>query len=225
MLITICEDEPLVAEQLQRMIEDMFPALRVQLVTCRAELEAAEQAAIYLFDIELEQDNGLALAKDIRSAQPNAQIVFVTAHAQYVFEAFDAEPLHYLVKPVEQKKLQSVLQRAIDKCEEPVRTFTVTIGTETNVFDEAALYFAEAHGRKVSLHFADEVVTYYGQLSQLEQQLQGAFFRSHRSYIVNFAHMKRYDHTTITFTNGKVAYVSRHRYKAFVQAFCQRGVR
>lgn len=221
MRLTICEDEPLIAQKLEHTIHQAFPSLNTQCVSSGEALLTSEKANIYLLDIQLTDANGVELAKQIRAEQPHAQIIFITAYEQYVFDAFDVEPLHYLVKPIDEQKLKSVVQRAIVKCEEaPVQqTFTIQVGQETTVLNIADLYFAEVQGRNITLHLADQILTYSGRMAHLEQQLQGGFFRSHRSYIVHFKHIRRYDQTTITFTNGKIAYIARNRYKPFLQAF------
>lgn len=221
MLLTICEDEPMIAQKLENFIHQSFPFIQTQCVTSGEQLLTAKNAQIYLFDICLQNANGIALARQIRAQQKNAQIIFITAYEQYVFEAFDVEPLHYLVKPVDEQKLQAIVQRAISKCQQTPQhqTFSIHIGNETVILNEADLYFAEVQGRKITLHLAEQTLTYSGRISQLEQQLQGAFFRSHRSYLVHFKHIKRYDQTTITFTNQRQALIARNRYKPFLQAF------
>lgn len=221
MLLTICEDEPLIAQKLEHIIHQTFPSLKTQCVSSGEALLTSEKANIYLLDIRLTDANGVELAKQIRAEQTHAQIIFITAYEQYVFDTFDVEPLHYLVKPIDEQKLISVVQRAIVKCEQAPQQQTVTIqvGQEAVVLNIADLYFAEVQGRNITIHLADQILTYSGRISHLEQQLQGAFFRSHRSYIVHFKHISRYDQTTITFTNGKIAYIARNRYRPFLQAF------
>jgi len=221
MLLTICEDEQMIAQKLEKLIRQAFPFLHIQCLSSGEELLKAREAQIYLLDICLQDTNGLDLAKHIRAKQPFAKIIFLTAYEQYVFDAFDVEPLHYLVKPIDEQKLQTVLKRAISKCRTTPQhqTFTIQVGNETVLLNEDDLYFAEVQGRKITLHLAEQTLTYYGRISQLEQQLQGSFFRSHRSYLVHLKHIKRYDQTTITFIDNKQAYIARNRYKAFLTAF------
>lgn len=221
MLLTICEDEPLIAQKLETYMQQTFPSLKIHCVSSGEGLLTSKKAHIYLLDIQLTDSNGIELAKQIRAEQPHAQIIFITAYEQYVFDAFDVEPLHYLVKPIDEQKLKTVVQRAIMKCEQvPVtQTFTIQAGQETVILNIDDLYFAEVQGRNIMLHLANETLTYSGRISHLEQQLQGTFFRSHRSYIVHFKHIRRYNQTTITFSNGKIAYIARNRYKPFLQAF------
>jgi len=221
MLLTICEDEQIIAQKLESLIRQAFPFLSIQCVSSGEELLKTHKAQIYLLDICLQDANGLELAKHIRVKQPLSQIIFITAYEQYVFDAFDVEPLHYLVKPIDEQKLQSILKRAITKCQVTPKnqTFTIQVGNETLLLNEDDLYFAEVQGRKITLHLAEQTLSYYGRISQLEQQLQGSFFRSHRSYHVHLKHIKRYDQTTITLTDNKQAYIARNRYKAFLTAF------
>ena len=221
MLLTICEDTPAIAQKLERRIHEEFPSIHIQQFSTGEALLKAKEAHIYLLDICLPDINGIDLAKEIRLHQPHAPIIFITAYEAYVFDAFDVAPLHYLVKPINEQKLCTVLRKAILQCqtEQVKRTFTIQTGAETIVLKEEDLYFAEAQGRKITLYLVDQTITYYDRISRLEQQLNGPFFRTHRSYLVHFKHIKRYDQTTITFTNHAQAYIARNRYKSFLAAF------
>ena len=44
-------------------------------------------------------------AKKIRKIRNDVDIVFVTNEKDYVFDAFDVEAVHYLLKPVDERKL------------------------------------------------------------------------------------------------------------------------
>jgi DNA-binding LytR/AlgR family response regulator len=52
-----------------------------------------------------------ALAEDWPDAQPFPLLVFVTAYDQYALQAFEAQAVDYLVKPVEHSRLQQCVQR------------------------------------------------------------------------------------------------------------------
>lgn len=219
--LTICEDEQILAQRVADLVGSAFPSLQIQCLTSGKELLQAEPSELYILDIHLQDANGLELAKTIRAQQPQAQIIFLTAHAQYVFDAFDVEPLHYLLKPVDEEKLRALIEKALLKYTNATvkNQFIVQVGNEKIIINEEELFFAEAQGRKITLHFNDKTITYYGKISTLEQQLNGPFFRSHRSYLVHFKQIKRFDQTTIVFVNDTVAFIARNRYKLFVTAF------
>lgn len=62
---------------------------------------------LYLIDVNLPGENGFALARRIRQAQPNAGIVLLTARGQLSdrLEGYNVGADNYLIKPVDQLEL------------------------------------------------------------------------------------------------------------------------
>ena len=55
--------------------------------------------------------DGMKTAKMFREKASDKILIFVSSSREYVFEAYDVEAFQYLVKPVGDRKLKSVLQR------------------------------------------------------------------------------------------------------------------
>lgn len=223
MQIAICEDEPLIRQKVFSYIEKQFPTVTIQTFENGEELIKSDPCDIYLLDIHLDAMNGIEVAKYIREKFSDSEIIFITAYKDYVFEAFDVEALHYLVKPIDPVQLEKILYRAMKKIRSEKLshslTLNITRGSQTTVINEEDILFAEAHGRKIILHLQKEIVEYYGQISALESQLKGAFYRCHRSYIVHLKYIKRYNQQTITLINNETLHVARNQYKGFVERF------
>ena len=63
-------------------------------------------ANVFLFDIDLNSDkNGYELAVKIRENNPEAYLVFISEHLEYVFQSFKVRPFDFLPKPVTMKRL------------------------------------------------------------------------------------------------------------------------
>jgi DNA-binding LytR/AlgR family response regulator len=115
----IAEDEPLLAAALQAELATAWPELRIAAVV--GDGEAALQRALQLapdlcfFDIRMPGLSGLdaarALAEDWPDDRPFPLLVFVTAYDQYALQAFEAQAVDYLVKPVEPARLRSSVDR------------------------------------------------------------------------------------------------------------------
>ncbi len=59
--------------------------------------------------------NGLDVAKEIRTFDNRMQIIFLTSSSDYILQGYDVEALGYLIKGQEDKKLEEVLLKAIEK--------------------------------------------------------------------------------------------------------------
>ena len=64
---------------------------------------------LLLLDIDMDGMDGMALAKEIRKKDQKLPIVFLTNRSEYVFEGYEVGALRYLLKPVEETKLFSLL--------------------------------------------------------------------------------------------------------------------
>ena len=83
------------------------------------------------------------------------------------------------------------------------------------------ILFIEACGRKVSVYTINGVYLSTKTLSYwLDILPSNIFFQSHRSYIVNLAHVKSFDHALIYLDqNNFTAYLTRRKYTQFKSAY------
>ena len=64
-----------------------------------------------------------------------------------------------------------------------------------------------------------DIIEIYATMEELEGQLGEDFYRCHRAYIVNMAHIMEYDNDSITITNGDRVYLTKKKYGDFVKAY------
>ena len=108
----IADDEPLLREQLAMHLQRLRPELDV-VAQARNGREAVElfdqmQPDVCFLDVHMPGMNGVEAA---RSIGRRASIVFVTAFENYAVEAFRQGAIDYLVKPLEEARLQDTIAR------------------------------------------------------------------------------------------------------------------
>jgi len=115
----IAEDEPLLAQGLRQDLARLWPALEVATIVGDG-LSAVAQALalrpeICFLDIRMPGCTGLeaaqALAEDWPDESAFPLLVFVTAYDDYALQAFQAQAVDYLIKPVEPKRLAACVAR------------------------------------------------------------------------------------------------------------------
>ncbi|MCQ2492057.1 MAG: LytTR family transcriptional regulator DNA-binding domain-containing protein [Lachnospiraceae bacterium] len=75
------------------------------------------------------------------------------------------------------------------------------------------IIYAESSVRKLRLICKNQVIEYYGKISDLEHQLEGdSFARCHKSYIVNLEYLRSYDAKAIELLDGTSIPISKQRY-------------
>lgn len=118
----IADDEPLLRRSLARMLQEVWPQLRIvgQAQNGREAVELYEQhrPEICFLDVQMPGMNGIEAARMI---DRRAQVVFVTAFSQYAVDAFERGAIDYLVKPVEVGRLASTVQRLQDRLRGPAQ--------------------------------------------------------------------------------------------------------
>ena len=119
----IAEDEPLLAAALQAELACLWPDLQV-LPSVGDGHSALGQALalrpdVLFFDIRMPGLSGLDAAAALADAwdtttpgaKPFPALVFVTAYDQYAVQAFEAQAVDYLLKPVQPERLKKTIQK------------------------------------------------------------------------------------------------------------------
>lgn len=175
---------------------------------------------IYFLDIKMNNLTGIEAAKKIRELNKKAIIIFITAYKDYVFDAFDVQAFHYILKPINEIKFREVINLVSLKfIKEDKFIIAKTISQSTKISFKDIVYI-ESEGRKVKIHTTYDIIEYYNKISEIEKELNtNNFFRCHKSFIVNFMYVESYTTTVITLKNLEKIYISKYRLNEFSKAF------
>ncbi len=231
--ITICDDDKSMQKILQQHIEAFCADRKVscQISCCDTgeEVLACPESDLLFLDIQMSGKNGMETARELRRQGRKTLLIFVTAMPEYVYEAFDVDAFHYLVKPFSEQKLREVLDKALstkqqtDTHPHPSQTPPAILvkrgGLSTKVFLPDIIY-AEVFNRKVMLHTRNGDIEYYGKLTDLAEQAGPDFYRTHRAYLVNLKYVEKYNATTISLEQG-TALLSKKQFAGFVRQYMQ----
>ena len=230
MQIAVCDDEKEIRDMFAERIGKLYPEAELSLYRSGEELLLSDKEPdILLLDIQMPGKNGMETAKELRRKNQKAIIIFVTALDDFVFQAFDVGAFHYLVKPFDDEKLGEVLQNAVKQFEDRRKledggrkkekpNLMVTTGGKHVIVDPEDIVYAEVFDRKVILHTMDADIEYYGKMKELEEKAGDDFYRTHRSYLVNFGFIRKYDATTVYLKKGQ-ALISKQNYGEFVKSY------
>jgi DNA-binding LytR/AlgR family response regulator len=115
----IAEDEPLLAEGLKQDLAALWPSLQIVATVgdgaAAVERTLALRPRVCFFDIRMPGMSGLeaaqALAEDWPHDAPFPLLVFITAFDQHALQAFDAQAVDYVIKPVRRDRLAACVAR------------------------------------------------------------------------------------------------------------------
>ena len=172
---------------------------------------------ILLLDIEMGVMNGVTMAKQLRESNDAIQIIFVTGYSDYISEGYEVAALHYLMKPVKEEKLYSVLDRAVEKLSKNEKVLYFEVGGEMVRIPIYQIRYADVMGNYVTIH-GQTNVTVKMTLGELEKQLDERFYRAGRSVIVNLSQIIRVTKTEIRLSDGTAIPLPRGAYDGINRA-------
>lgn len=222
--IAICDDEVIeccnMAKRIKEIMEEMkIPCIIRQFQSGGELLQALESFDIVFLDIIMQDMDGMKTAQIFREKAFDKILIFISSSREYVFDAYDVEAFQYLLKPVDDRKLKSVLQKAVLKTENRSQEFIIVSSErqKKKLFLDDIYYF-EIKGRVVDVHGAEGIFTYYEQIGELENKLRDkGFFRCHKSYLINLKYVDVYNRQEVILENGEAIVIAKRRYDKFVQ--------
>ncbi len=222
--IAVCDDEVIeccnMAKRIKDILEDMkIPCIIRQFRSGGELLQALESFDIVFLDIIMQDLDGMKTAQIFREKAFDKILIFISSSREYVFDAYDVEAFQYLLKPVDNRKLKRVLQKAVLKTEKRSQEFIIVSRErqKKKLFLDDIYYF-EIKGRVVDVHGTEGVFTYYEQIGELENKLRDkGFFRCHKSYLINLKYVDVYNRQEAILENGEGIVIAKRRYDEFCQ--------
>ena len=135
---------------------------------------------LIILDIQMRNQNGMELARQIRRDDPQVPLLFLTATKEYVFEGYEINALRYLIKPIQPSQLFAIL----DEIQASTKRSILLNG---NRIDLNALVYVEAEAHYCHLVFEDHRQKEKIGIRELKTMLDDSFVMIHRSYLVNIA--------------------------------------
>ncbi len=232
--ITICEDNPAQQKNLLRMLKNWeeLSSHRLQIHTF-SDCESfwfswSEQMNfdILLLDIDLGQDKmtGMELARQIRKKDSKLTIIFITALFEYISEGYDVQAFHYLLKPIQEKKLFEILDRAATTQNAKEDYLLLENESGAQLIPKSQILYAEAFSHSIALYYLrnEQIIclNFRMSMAHLEQQLaSSAFYRCHRSYLVHLNHIEKLNKGELLLDCGTAIPVSRSKEKHIYEIF------
>ncbi len=210
----LVDDEPLARDELTYLLRE-FPDVEV-IATGTNGLEAVRlitelEPDLVFLDIQMPGLDGMGVIRRLREQDvPMPHIILATAHDQYAVEAFRLEAMDYLLKPVERERLSQAVERARRAIAEKARTapaaepvpaprgaplrtkLLVKSGGRNLIIDSQEMIYATINDGLITVVASGiEGESSYRTIEELQSNLDPeAFWRVHRSYLVNIHRIK-----------------------------------
>ena len=234
----LIDDEPRGISSMQKLLQINSPEVNVIGSYTNAD-EAIEMIKnlnpdLIFLDIAMPVKNGFELLKELEGL--DFEVIFVTAHNQFMIEAFHFSAIDYLLKPVEDNLLVDAVERAKKRITEKsgsknVETFLHNLRQKQSpqkmrlcipslkgfqVIELDDILYAESSGNYTNLYFLNKpTVCTSKPMHEYEKLLEDAgFVRIHKSILVNLLHVKEYlrgEGGSVVLSNGHEVEVARRK--------------
>jgi two-component system, LytTR family, response regulator len=239
----LVDDEPDGIRTLEKMLELNCPEVEIE-ATCsntmaaKQKLEEIHPDVVFL-DIRMPGKSGLDMLAEL--SVTNFEVIFVTAHNEYLLQALQFSAVDYLMKPVDEDRLVEAVERVkkrikqkqtggqaeillhnIKKAGFPLemRLCLPTQKGFTIVKLEEIAYCEAQRSYTIFRLINNKSIMISKPLFDYERLLvDTVFFRVHKSFLINLLHVKEYtrgEGGTVIMSNGMEIEVSRRKKEQFL---------
>lgn len=233
--IAICDDDRAMVNELNRSVSSYLDQqhlpyeidhflLGTELIAAASSCDRETGYSIVLLDIDMPEIDGIDTARILRKSGSRLPIIiFITALENHMKDAFDVRAFHYILKPVQQSKLEEVLFKAIEEARflsnRDAPFLVVTSERISRKIYYHDIYYIDCFRKKATIHMKAGTVGFYSNMADIEAMLDDTFYRCHRSTIVNMRYLAQYDSSGLKLADGTVLPIARPQHTAFVKAF------
>jgi two-component system, LytTR family, response regulator len=212
----LVDDEPDGIRTLQKMLELHCPQVDVQSTCPNADIAKQKilqiSPDVVFLDIQMPGKSGLDLLTELSSK--HFEVIFVTAHNEYMLQALQFSAADYLLKPVDEDRLVEAVQRVKNrleagKREEHTSAMLHNLSKAGNpaemrlclptmkgftILKLEDIIYCEAERSYTIFHLeGNKTLTVSKPLLEYDQILQDtSFLRIHKSFLINLLHVKEY---------------------------------
>lgn len=239
----IVDDESDGVHTLKKMLERHCPEVKI-IATCANAVQAKQQVDqlspdLLFLDIQMPGKSGIELLGELNLK--NLEVIFVTAHNEYMLQALQYSAADYLLKPVDEDRLVEAVRRVETRLvegrkEEHAEALIHNISNSGMpgemrlclptlkgfiILKLEEILYCEAERSYSVFHLADKrSVVVSKPLSDYDILLRDtSFLRVHKSFLINLHHVKEYqrgDGGLLIMSNGAEIEVSRRKKDLFL---------
>lgn len=199
MKVLVVDDEAPARDRLKRLLEDLEGfELMAEAENGRLALEICntQRPDIVLLDIRMPGIDGIETAQHLNSMEEPPAVIFATAYNEYAIDAFEAQAIGYLMKPVRQNRLERALRHAArlsppqleaitnSDTRKPREHLCARVRNQLRLIPLEQIYYFQADQKYTRVIYKEGEVLIDESLKTLENEFAGKVLRVHRNALV-----------------------------------------
>lgn len=217
--IAVCDDSRELLEKVEKDLLE-YESARITPVTVHTYSNAMElldglkktDYDILILDIIMPGFTGMQAAHEIRKFNEEIKIIFLTSSKEFAIESYSVGAYYYLLKPVLNEKLFSVLDKVVSEITSKQESCVIYTHMGIVNIPFAKIECLEVYNKHLVFHLSDgSTKETRGALSDYENIFldRKEFLKIHRSYILNMDYIHSIEAGEIVTYSGKRFPVSR----------------
>ncbi|MCH5256569.1 MAG: response regulator transcription factor [Lachnospiraceae bacterium] len=224
--IALCDDEQTELMKTKEMLSSykkLHPELDFEIGTFEnaekllVKVQEGYAPDLILMDIYMDGKSGIEAARELREMGKKSRVVFLTTSENHALEAFRLDAVQYLLKPVSEADLFSLLDKQIEVLDYEKQKY-VALQIDNKIIRVMVhdIVYCEAQGKRQYLHMTDGTqLCVHMSMTGLEELFTPyeEIVRIGKWYIINMDHVEGLDSQAVQMDNEQQLYLPRGAYQ------------
>ena len=183
-----------------------------------SKMQSGYSPDLILMDIYMKGKTGIEAVRELRAIGDKSRVIFLTTSEKHAVDAFRVEAAQYLVKPVLDEELFSLLDKQLEILNEERQKYVVLqVDNRTLRVMVHEIVYCEAQGKRQFLHLTDGTqLCVHMSMAGLEELFlpYEEIVRIGKWYIINMDHVEGLDSQAVQMDNELKLYLPRGAYQS-----------
>lgn len=179
-----------------------------------------EKYDLYIFDIDMPNTDGFALANSIYERYPQATIIFCTMHDNLVYDSFKLNAFYFVRKRNLEEDLSYSIKKYLSYYDKIEHYAAKTADGVLRIRIDSIIYFEVVHNH-VYIHLKNNSeIKERKTLQKVYSELNNiGFIQIGKSFLVNLAHVENINNYQLHLDNNQIISIPKTQYKKVRESF------
>ena len=178
---------------------------------------------VAFLDIEMGEIKGTQVAEKLKEANPHIIVFVITSYDWYLDEAMDLNVFRYIKKPLDEKRLFSGLEKAVQLLDKTVIEFYLKNDNGIKKVASSDIVYVEIVGHSTKVVTLDGEYISKNNIRFWKEKLSASFFyQVHSSFIANIKYITKYERDMLTLNDKykvPVAYRTQTEFRRYFMKY------
>lgn len=228
MKIIICDDEKTYVDSIKQSVELFLNEKNISAdyslyTDCKELMNNSDFFDVAFLDIEMGEIKGTQVAEKLKEANPHIIVFVITSYDWYLDEAMDLNVFRYIKKPLDEKRLFSGLEKAVQLLDKTVIEFYLKNDNGIKKVASSDIVYVEIVGHSTKVVTLDGEYISKNNIRFWKEKLSASFFyQVHSSFIANIKYITKYERDMLTLNDKykvPVAYRTQTEFRRYFMKY------